>query len=71
MGALVYGFATPLSVLYCGKTSLELVPLAASYVRIRALALPAVVLASAAQAVCVGLKDTRTPLKAILLAGEW
>ena len=71
IGALVYGFATPLSVLYCGKTSLELVPLAASYVRIRALALPAVVLASAAQAVCVGLKDTRTPLKAILLAGEW
>jgi len=67
LGALVLGFSTPLSSLYCGG-SLLLTPPCVAYVRIRALALPAVVVASIAQAVCVGSKDTRTPMLAVLLA---
>ena len=42
MGALIYGYATPLSQLYC-KGQAELVPFSSSYIRIRALALPFVV----------------------------
>ena len=49
LGALVLGFSTPLSSLYCGG-SLLLTPPCVAYVRIRALALPAVVVASIAQA---------------------
>ena len=67
LGALVLGFSTPLSSLYCGGSQL-LTPPCVEYVRIRALALPAVVVASIAQAVCVGSKDTRTPMLAVLLA---
>ena len=59
LAAAVLGFATPLSALYCGGSPL-LTPPCVTYVRIRALALPAVVVASIAQAVCVGSRDTRT-----------
>ena len=71
-----YRLAAPLSMLYCGGSSLAtrasaetLAPLCASYVAIRAIALPAVVVASIAQAVCIGSKDTKTPMVAVGLAG--
>lgn len=71
-----YQLAAPLSMLYCGGNSLAtrasaetLAPLCASYVAIRAIALPAVVVASIAQSVCIGSKDTKTPMVAVALAG--
>ena len=67
VGALVLGFTPQLSALYCGGSAV-LTPLCARYVFIRALALPAVIVATVAQAVCVGIKDTRTPMVAVLLA---
>ena len=45
-----------------------LVPLAAEYIRIRALALPAALVGAAAQAACLGAKDTRTPAASVALA---
>ena len=68
LGALVYACATPLSALYCGSSTsaaAALVPLSASYIRIRALALPAAVMGSVAQAVCIGSKDSKSPLLAV------
>ena len=68
LGALMYAFATPLSTAYCGSTGAgvaALVPLSATYIRIRALALPAAVMGSVAQAVCIGTKDARSPLLAV------
>ena len=71
-----YRLAAPLSMLYCGGNTLAtrasaetLAPLCASYVAIRAIALPAVVIASIAQAVCIGSKDTQTPMVAVGVAG--
>lgn len=76
LGIGFYRLAAPLSLLYCGGSSLAtrasaeiLAPLCASYVAIRAVALPAVVVASIAQAVCIGSKDTRTPMVAVGMAG--
>jgi Na+-driven multidrug efflux pump len=59
--------AGPLSELYCGA-NVALAPLCARYVCIRALALPFVVVASVAQALCIGAKDTRTPMLAVAVA---
>lgn len=59
--------AGALSRFYCG-TNVVLAPLCAQYVGIRALALPAVVVASVAQALCIGIKDTRTPMLAVVVA---
>ena len=56
-----------LSRFYCGP-NVALVPLCAQYVSIRALALPAVIIATVAQALCIGIKDTRTPMLAVALA---
>jgi Na+-driven multidrug efflux pump len=70
LGAALFKVATPLSSLYCGGgAATTLAPLCAKYVVIRALALPAVVFATIAQAICIGIKDTRTPLIAVALAG--
>lgn len=70
LAVVLYNVATPLSALYCGgAASTAFVPLCAKYVAIRALALPAVVIATIAQAICIGIKDTRTPLVAVALAG--
>ena len=65
--ALLCG-AQPISRLYCGSAATVLAPLCTQYVTIRALALPAVVFASVAQAICIGLKDTRTPMVAVAAA---
>ena len=59
--------AAGLSQFYCGA-NVALAPLCARYVGIRALALPAVVVASVAQALCIGMKDTRTPMLAVAVA---
>ena len=74
----VFAKAQLLSAIYCGERGLNvaaasaaawtLTPFCSTYVAIRALALPAVVLASIAQAVCIGIKDTKTPMAAVLLA---
>ena len=60
--------ASALSRFYCGATAVTLAPLCARYVGIRALALPAVVVASVAQAILIGMKDTRTPMLAVAVA---
>jgi len=71
-----------LSSVYCGEplmggaaaasaaasATATLTPHCSSYTAIRTLGLPAVVVASIAQAVCIGTKDTRTPMVAVLLA---
>lgn len=62
-----------LSSVYCGEplggaAVAILTPHCSSYTAIRTLGLPAVVVASIAQAVCIGMKDTRTPMVAVLLA---
>ena len=67
MGALVFGGAAPLSALYCGGGG-AIATHCATYVRIRGLAMPAAVVASVAQAVCIGTKDARSPLASVMLA---
>ena len=69
IGAMTLLSAATLSRFYCGGNAAALAPLCAKYVGIRALGLPAVVVASVAQAVLVGMKDTRTPMLAVALAG--
>jgi Na+-driven multidrug efflux pump len=74
MGGLVlamalYFNASPLSVLYCGTSASTLAPPCTQYVAIRALALPFVVLATIAQAISIGTKDSRTPMISVALAG--
>jgi Na+-driven multidrug efflux pump len=79
--ALYFG-AGPLSSLYCGGSAAGTAAATAtssasalttefcrSYVSIRALALPAVVVTTIAQAVCIGTKDTSTPMIAVFVAG--
>ena len=68
LAAALYALAQPISALYCGS-EVALAPLCARYVAIRALALPAVVITTIAQAVCIGTKDTRTPMISVGLAG--
>lgn len=67
IAAGILAYATPLSTLYCGGTA-PLVSPCARYVLIRAIALPAVVFSTVAQAVCIGIKDTKTPMYAVALA---
>lgn len=74
LGAVLYRIAGPLSFLYCGgaaarSTAETLAPLCAKYVAIRAIALPAVVICTISQAVCIGTKDTKTPMIAVAVAG--
>lgn len=68
LGVAAFLGAVPLARFYCGSTAV-LTPLCAQYVAIRAIALPAVVVASVAQALCIGTKDTRSPMQALALAG--
>ncbi|EJK62614.1 hypothetical protein THAOC_16764 [Thalassiosira oceanica] len=68
LAAALYALAHPISGLYCGA-EVALAPLCARYVAIRAMALPAVVITTIAQAVCIGTKDTRTPMISVGLAG--
>ena len=68
LAAALYALATPISSLYCGA-EVALAPPCARYVAIRSLALPAVVITTIAQAVCIGTKDTRTPMISVGLAG--
>ena len=70
---LVAALAKPLSILYCGGASasaeqLLLATACAKYVAIRAFALPAVVITTIAQAICIGTKDTKTPMISVALA---
>jgi Na+-driven multidrug efflux pump len=70
LAILLYTFANPLSVLYCGTSSAAvLAPPCTKYVAIRALALPFVVLSTIAQAISIGTKDTRTPMASVAMAG--
>ncbi|KAG7355527.1 MATE efflux family protein [Nitzschia inconspicua] len=75
----LYCSAFPLSILYCGEKAATLAsaastsqqfltPLCTKYVSIRALALPAVVVTTIAQAICIGTKDTKTPMISVALA---
>jgi putative MATE family efflux protein len=69
LAALLYRFAFPISHLYCGESAVALAPLCTKYVAIRALALPAVVVTTVAQAICIGTKDTKTPMISVAVAG--
>ena len=73
LATLLYTWANPISVLYCGGEAAAaaqlLAPACAKYVAIRALALPFVVVTTIAQAICIGTKDTRTPMISVALAG--
>jgi hypothetical protein len=64
LGGATFAFARPLSVLYCREQA-GLVEACASYIAIRALAFPAVVTASVAQAALIGLKDAKTPMRSV------
>lgn len=66
LAAALHALAGPISGLYCGG---ELLAPCAAYVAVRALALPAVVVTTVAQAVCIGTKDTATPMLSVALAG--
>ena len=67
LGAATFMGAAPLSRLYCGPR-VALASLCGQYVLIRALALPAVIVASIAQAICIAVKDTKTPMIAVALS---
>ncbi|KAL7537414.1 hypothetical protein ACHAWF_005751 [Thalassiosira exigua] len=67
LAAVLYALANPISSLYCGSG--DLLSPCAKYVAIRALALPAVVITTIAQAICIGTKDTKTPMISVALAG--
>jgi len=73
LGTLLYIFANPISVAFCGgptaSAAQSLAPSCSKYVAIRALALPFVVISTIAQAICIGTKDTRTPMVSVALAG--
>lgn len=71
LATLLVAVANPISILYCGgrTASLAMVQACTKYVTIRALALPFVVITTIAQAICIGIKDTKTPLKSVLVAG--
>ena len=70
LGLGLFVLARPLSDLYCGPGQASaLAGACAGYVAVRAVALPAVVVTTVAQAVCLGTKDTRTPMVAVALAG--
>jgi len=70
LAAMLYGMAGPISALYCsGPSAALLAPACTKYVSIRALALPAVVITTISQAVCIGTKDTKTPMISVALAG--
>jgi len=72
LSVLLYSFASPISVLYCGGSGGAAALLAypcSQYVAIRALALPFVVLTTIAQAISIGTKDTKTPMAAVAMAG--
>lgn len=68
LAAALYAGAAPLCALYCGKAGAALVPAAATYVSVRALALPAVVITTIAQAICIGTKDSQTPMVSVAVA---
>lgn len=74
LATALYAYAYPLSFLYCGgqsaaATAQALAPACAKYVAVRALALPAVLITTIAQAICIGTKDTKTPMISVALAG--
>eukprot|EP00977_Amphora_coffeiformis_P013942 scaffold3806_cov169-Amphora_coffeaeformis.AAC.18 len=65
----LYTFSSPLSTMYCGEAAGVLAAPCHAYVSIRALALPFVVLATIAQAISIGTKDSRTPMISVVIAG--
>lgn len=70
LGAVMYASAAPLATLYCGagEEAAAMVHQCIEYVRVRSLALPAAVVASIAQSVLIGTKDSRTPMISVLTA---
>ncbi|KAL2927260.1 Protein DETOXIFICATION 46 chloroplastic [Bienertia sinuspersici] len=55
---------------FAGLKNAHLVPAANSYVQIRALAWPAILIGSVAQSASLGMKDSMGPLKALLIASS-
>jgi Na+-driven multidrug efflux pump len=70
LGSILFVFASPMLKLLIGNEVLdpEVFLSALRYVRIRALGMPAAALIGTAQAVCLGMKDVRSPLYLILTA---
>ena len=67
IAGLVTANAASLAMAYCSGNAALAVP-CARYVYVRALAIPAVVIATVAQAICIGVKDTTTPMIAVGLS---
>ena len=67
----LYSFSSPLAATYCGEAAGVLAAPCHAYVSIRALALPFVVLATIAQAIRIGTKDSRTPMISVATAGAF
>jgi len=68
LAILLYTFVNPISLLYCGSSTGGLLTPCAQYVAIRTIALPCAVIAAIAQAICIGTKDTKTPMISVALA---
>lgn len=69
MGTTIMLFAAGPVLLRALGSSPEIIPFALPYLRIRALASPAVMFTIAAQGACLGQEDMWTPLKVILVSG--
>ena len=64
----VFHRAIPLSALYATNKGAAIVPIAAEYIRIRAIGMPAGVVQAISQAVLIGVKDSQNPMVSVVLA---
>ena len=69
LAIVLYTFSSPLAAFYCGDSAGLLAAPCHQYVSIRAFALPFVVLATIAQSISIGTKDSRTPMLSVATAG--
>lgn len=71
-GAVLFSGGTLLRMIIGKNSSLDPVIFASAlkYVKIRALGMPAAAIIGSAQAACLGMKDTRSPLKVLVMAAS-
>merc|ERR1712194_635669 len=71
-GAMLFSGGTLLRMIIGNNSSLDPVVFASAlkYVKIRALGMPAAAITGSAQAACLGMKDTRSPLKVLVMAAS-
>jgi len=70
LGGILFGFAAPLlrSIIGNNNIDAEVFSAALTYVRIRALGMPAAAVIGTSQAACVGMRDLKSPLYVLLAA---